>query len=209
MADTTLKAKDGGYIGVSYARLAVLDPVTGKAMPGAIPGADANGIYKVSTKGDGGVANASLSGLAPSVTRIWGSNSIVDVSTGKAQPSVAFTTNFLNHQALAAVLGRADDGKGGYNLEGKNVDIALEIVSNTVAGGGIHFCFFDGYMTQGDLSLQTNNENESRVNDALTFTPFANDNGVSGKIYYDQDDGFEMTGLESEVFGVTATPASK
>ncbi len=207
MADT-LKAKDGGYIGVNGARLAILDATTGKAVPGAIPGADANGIYTISTKKDGGLATANLSGLAPSTTRIWGNNSIVDISVGKAQPAVAFTSNFLNHKVLAAIIGRDNDGKGGYTLEGKPVDIALEIISNTINGGGVHFCFFDGYMTQGDLALQTNNENESRVNDALTFTPIANDQSVSGKIYYDQDDGFEMSTLETEIFGVTAS-ASK
>ena len=98
------KAKDGGYVGVSYARFALLDATTGKALTSGIPGADANGIYKVTTSTDGGVASAALSGLAPSVTRIWGNNSVADISVGKAQPSVALTINFLAHDVLAAIL---------------------------------------------------------------------------------------------------------
>lgn len=200
------KAKDGGYVGVSYARFALLDATTGKALTSGIPGADANGIYKVTTSQDGGVSSAALSGLAPSVTRIWGNNSVADISVGKAQPSVALTINFLAHDVLAAILGREADGKGGYDLEGHPVDVAVEIVSETVAGGGIHFGFYDGYVTAGDLSLGTNNENETRVNDALTFTPFANDDNHVGKIYYDGDTGFDQSVIDKEIFGVT--PAS-
>ncbi|WP_334427235.1 MULTISPECIES: phage tail protein [unclassified Levilactobacillus] len=205
MAEPVLKAKDGGYIGVDSARLALIDSTTGKAISGdaGIPGADANGIYTVSTKIDGGVATANLSGLAPSVTRIWGNNAVADISVGKAQPSVAFTANFLNHLVLASVLGRDGDGKGGFDLEGHPVDLAMELISNTVAGGGVHFGFYDGYMTAGDIALATNNENETRVNDALTFTPFANDNNKVGRIYYDGDTGFEQSVIDQELFGVT------
>lgn len=206
MADT-LKAKDGGYIGVDSARLALVDATTGKALTGdkGIPGADSNGIYTVTTKIDGGVATANLSGLAPSVTRIWGNNSVADISVGKAQPSVAFAANFLNHLVLAAVLGRDSDGKGGFDLEGRPVDLAMELISNTVAGGGVHFGFFDGYMTAGDIALATNNENESRVNDALTFTPFANNDNKVGRIYYDGDTGFDKSIIDQELFGVAAS----
>ncbi|WP_282803942.1 phage tail protein [Secundilactobacillus kimchicus] len=202
MSEQALLAKDGGYIGVQYARFALIDRVTGKPIVDGIPGADENGIYKVSTKIDGGVTQAQLSGLAPSVTRIWGNNAVSDISIGKSQPSVAFTTNFLNHKVLAAILGRESDGKGGYDLEGKVVDLAMEIVSSTVAGGAVHFGFFDGYMTQGDLALQTNNENQSRVNDALTFSPIANDDEKIGKIYYDSETGFDQAALDQSIFGV-------
>lgn len=196
------KAKDGGYIGVAYARFALINPDTGIAIPDGIPGADENGIYKVTTKVDGGVSTANLSGLAPSVTRIWGNNAVADISTGKAQPSMALGINFLSHQVLAAILGRESDGKGGYDLEGKPVDVAVEVVSNTVIGGEVHFAFYDGYMTPGDLALATDNENETRVTDALTFTPFANDDNHVGKIYYSGEDGFSQAALDKEIFGV-------
>lgn len=200
----SLKAKDGGFIGVSKARLALIDDTTGVALTGdaGIPGADANGIYTVTSKIDGGVSSAAISGLAASITRIWGNNDVVDISVGKAQPSVAFTTNFLNHMVESAILGRDADGKGGFDIEGRPVDLAMEIISNTVRGGGIHLCFFDGKMTPGDLSLGTNNENETRIQSALTFTPFGDINDKVGKIYYDQDDGFEQATLDKEVFGV-------
>jgi len=81
----------------------------------------------------------------------------------------------------------------------------MELVSNTVAGGGVHFGFYDGYMTAGDIALATNNENETRVNDALTFTPFANDANKVGRIYYDGDTGFEQSVIDQELFGVAAS----
>jgi len=209
MAGTNLLPRDGGFIGVTKARLALIDQQTGVAIAGdaGIPGADENGIYTVTTKMDGGVSSAALSGLAATITRIWGNNAVADISIGKAQPSVAFTTNFLNHLVEAAILGRASDGKGGFDLEGRPVDLAMEIVSNTVLGGGVHFCFFDGKMTPGDLSLGTNNENETRVQSALTFTPFGNVDDKVGKIYYDNDAGFEQATLDQEVFGVIDTTA--
>lgn len=197
-----VKAKDGGYIGVAYARFALVDPTTGKAIPDGIPGADENGIYKVTTKVDGGVATANLSGLAPSVTRIWGNNAVADISTGKAQPSMALGINFLAHQVLAAILGRDSDGKGGYDLEGKPVDVAMDVVSSSVSGDDVHFCFYDGYVTPGDLALATNNENQTRVTDALTFTPFSNEDDHIGKIYYTGETDYDPTAIDREIFGV-------
>lgn len=200
------KKKDGGYVGVAYARFAIKDE-TGKPIADADAGltTDNNGIYKVTTTEDGGVASAALSGLAPSVTRIWGNNSVADISVGKAQPSVALTINFLNHIVLNKILGRKSDGKGGFDLESTPVSVSLEIVSNTVAGGEIHFGFYNGYVTAGDLSLGTDTENLTRVNDALTFTPFANDAGSVGKIYYVEDEGYDSASIDKEIFGITPT----
>ncbi|ANZ70374.1 phage tail protein [Pediococcus claussenii] len=196
------KPKDGGYVGVSYARFSLKD-ANGKTINDDVEGLtkDNNGIYTVTTTEDGGVASANLTGLAPTVTRIWGNNEVADISVGQAQPSVALTINFLNHIILNKILGRKSDGKGGYDIETNPVSVAMDIVSTTVAGGEIHFGFFNGYVTPGELNLQTNNENSSRVTDALTFTPFSGSEGKIGKIYYIQDEGYDKSVLESEIFG--------
>jgi hypothetical protein len=55
-------------------------------------------------------------------------------------------------------------------------------------------------MTQGDKNLQTSNENQSRVADALTYNPLAGSNGHMMKTYYAADEGFTDKNLIDEIF---------
>lgn len=212
MADTKLKAKDGGYVGVDGARLMLrnADGTPNTSATGLAP--DSNGIYTVTTALDGGVTGATLSGLAQTIARVWGNNEIADITVGKAQPSVAFTTNFLNHIILNKVLGRKDYGDGAFGIDSLPQNIAIDIISNVVNGGEVHICFFTGKMTSGDINLATNNENENRTTDALTYTPFAggSDNTI-GRFYYVADATDSATALariDKEIFDVAQTSTS-
>lgn len=193
--------RNGGTVGIKTARLALFDEngVIDKTFGD-------NGIYTIKTQEDGGVATANITGLAPTTTKIWGNNAMVDIAVGSIQPSVAFTTNFLNHDILNRVLGRAKNEDGSYNLEGDaNQLVALDIISSDVTNHDVHFAFFGGRMTAGDLSLSTNNENESRVQDALTYSPMTNDKGKIGVIGYSGDDDFDIDLFTKNIFSIETT----
>lgn len=172
--------KDGGTIGIKLARIALLDAnnnvLTGdKGLPNAT-----NGIYTVTPESDGGMVTANITGLSPSINRLWGGDQMVAVSIGKAQPSVSFATNFLNFDVLNRLVGATQNGDS-YTLDGGRVPAALDLISTSAINQkAYHFGFFRGYFTRGDVNLQTNTENQTRGTDQLTFTPFDNKDGHIG-----------------------------
>ncbi|WP_288528299.1 phage tail protein [uncultured Secundilactobacillus sp.] len=188
-------------VGVKGLRMAIIDPVKGTVLTGD-DGLNESGIYEVFGKEAQGVTQANITGLAPSVTKIWGNNILQDQSVGKAQPSVAATFNNLPHAIMEKALGHESDGKGGFldNANGVLPHIALDIVSQDLAGSDVHFCFYDGNFTMGDKTVQTDNENESRDTDNLTYNPVAGANGHLMKTFYASEEGYDEKTMLDEIF---------
>lgn len=90
-------------VGVKGIRMAIIDPTTGKIVKGD-KGLSDNGIFDARGKVALGVTQANITGLAPSVTKIWGNNLLQDQSIGKAQPSVAANFNDLPHDVFGKSL---------------------------------------------------------------------------------------------------------
>lgn len=188
-------------VGIKGLRMALIDPKTGKVIAGE-DGFSENGIFDARGRVAQGLSEANITGIAPSVTKVWGNDILQDQSVGKSQPSVAASFNNLPHEILEKALGEESDGKGGYldNASGVLPHIAMDLISSDLAGNEIHYCFYDGNMTQGDKNLQTSNENQSRVADALTYNPLAGSNGHMMKTYYAADEGFTDKNLIDEIF---------
>lgn len=111
----------GGYIGLQKAKLALLDSNNKVITSGGLnDGGD--GIYTVTVSEDLGANAASLTGVAGSTTSVYGNNTRVKMSVGKAQPSVALTVNAFNYETLNKILGRKDLGNGKFNFEGDPVN---------------------------------------------------------------------------------------
>ena len=188
-------------VGVKGIRMAIIDPTTGKIVKGD-KGLSDNGIFDARGKVALGVTQANITGLAPSVTKIWGNDLLQDQSIGKAQPSVAANFNDLPHDVLEKALGHESDGKGGYldNTNGVLPHLAMDIITSDLAGNDIHFAFYDGNMTMGDKTIQTSNKNESRDTDNLTYNPVAGQNGHVFKTFYAGEEGFSDDALVKEFF---------
>lgn len=192
-------------VGVKGIRMAIIDPKTGLIVKGE-KGLSESGIFDARGKTALGVTQANITGLAPTVTKIWGNDILQDQSIGKAQPSVAANFNDLPHDVLEKILGHESDGKGGYldNTNGVLPHVAMDIITSDLAGNAIHFAFYDGNVTTGDKTNATSNENESRDIDNLTYNPIAGLNGHVYKTFYAIDEGFTDDALVKEFFPDTA-----
>lgn len=192
-------------VGVKGIRMAMINPDTGKVITGAA-GLTENGIFDARGKVAKGVTQANISGLAPSVTPLWGNNILQDQSVGKAKPSVAANFNDLPHDILEKALGHESDGKGGFmdNSDGVLPHLAMDIITQDLAGNDIHYCFYDGNLLPSDKNIQTSNENETRDTDNLTYNPVAGANGHTYKTFYAAEEGFTDEALLSEFFPMEA-----
>lgn len=194
----------GGYIGLQKAQFALIGDDGYTVTSGGLDDSN-NGIYDVTIAKDLGINAASLTGLAGSLTSVWGNNTRAKMSVGKAQPSVSVTPNALDYEILNQILGRVKLGNGAYNLEGDPVNLAAAFYSSTDNGGDIIFGFYKGIMTPGDLSLATNQDSDNRVSDALTYTPLGNEDGDYGLMAWSEADDYDKASVLNAIFPQVAT----
>lgn len=200
----------GGLTGLSGAKLALLDD-NGAIIKGSMGIGDATGVYTVTAQNDLGMASANLTGLAPTLTAIYGNNVKTDVSVGKAQPSVALVINALDVDTKYRVLGYTKDTTtGGYTPTGKASKVALLLQTNLLNGDSVYFGFQNGTLVEGGgVNMATDTQNETRQTDQMTYSPNATDKMPVGyKVYVSSATGFSESAMMAEVFGATA-PASQ
>lgn len=200
--------QNGGFVGIAGAKFQLLDdlnkPITG--IQGI--GDPTTGIYTVTeTEGDLGVASANLTGLSGAISYIYGNNKKTDVSIGNANPSVPVVINALDFETKMKMFAYRNDGKGGWTAQNKKAKAAMLLQTNLLDGSAVYFGFQLGYVSNGDINLQTNNANQSRVTDQLTYAPLETDlMPVGYKIYKSSDPSFDEANMLKEVFGVPLTP---
>ena len=119
--------------------------------------------------------------------------------------------NDLPFDIKQKLLGRTSDGKGGY-LQGDRPRVAMTIeTQNIKRTNSIWFGFANGEVQETAANLQTDTNNEVRVDDALTFTSFGVEawNNEAMKVYSDIDAKFDKAAMQADVFGTagTATPS--
>ena len=193
-------------VGLKLVTLALLDDknqvVTGNA------GLSENGLFPI-TNDMLGTKEANISNITSSPTMIYGNDSQTDASIAKGTPSVAFDFNSLPAAVKNKILGRVNDGKGGYT-QGKMPHVAALIQTTEISSLNAQYIgFASGVMNETAQNLQTNTNAESRVDDALTYTAFGVSrwNGEAIKFYDGGDANFSEDGMYAEVFA-GYTPAT-
>lgn len=196
----------GGLVGLAGARFALLDD-NGTIIKGAQGiGDSSTGIYTVSAKADLGMASANITGLAPTLTDVFGNNVKVDTSVGKPKPSVALVANAMDADTKYRLLGYIKDAKGGYTATGTGSNVALLIKSSALDGTDVYFGFPNGTLVEGaGVNLATDTQNETRQTDQMTYSPNATDTMPIGyKVYVSNQPGFDEATMLKEVFQVNA-----
>lgn len=196
----------GGIVGLAGAKFALLDN-NNAIITGANGVGDSTGIYTVTSNDDLGMNSANITGLAPTLTAIFGNNEKVDTSVGKPQPSIALVVNALDVDTKYKLLGYVSDGKGGYTPNGKGANVAVLLKTSLLDGSDVYFGFNNGTMVEGaGVNLQTDTQNESRQTDQMTYSPNAtNLMPIGYKVYVSSKTGFDEAAMLKEVFQ-TATP---
>ncbi|WP_125702404.1 phage tail protein [Lacticaseibacillus daqingensis] len=188
-------------VGVKLVKLALVDDEQ-KIIAGE-DGLSESGIYEIDNK-DLGTKSANITGLAGTITKIYGNNTAQDVTTGAAAPTVALDVNNLDFLISQKLKGFTSDGKGGWTDEKKKQHVAMLIQTQSIdRQHNVYFGFGNGLWTESEKNLQTDDADEHRVDDASTYTAldciaFGH---VPYKLYSDFEETFEESAMLGEVFG--------
>ena len=199
--------------GLKLITLALRDKETGALLTGEA-GLSADGLFPVTTKMLG-AKSANITNISANGTAVYGNNTKVDQTQAKGEPSVALDFNDLPFDIKQKLLGSIADGKGGY-LQGDRPRVAMTIeTQNIKRTNSVFFGFANGEVQETAANVQTDTNNEVRVDDALTFTSFGVEewNNEAMKVYSDIDEKFDKSAMEADVFGaskaVTTTTTAK
>lgn len=193
--------------GLKLITLALRDKETGALLKGDA-GLSADGLFPVTTKMLG-AKSANITNISANGTAIYGNNSKVDQTQTKGEPSVALDFNDLPFDVKQKLLGRISDGKGGY-VQGDRPRVAMTIeTQNVKRTKSIWFGFANGEVQENSANVQTDTNNEVRVDDQLTFTSFGVEawNNEAMKVYSDLDAKFDKAAMQADVFGKPVAPA--
>jgi len=188
-------------VGLKKTYLALID-ADGKILKGEA-GLTTDGLYKSNSK-DLGTSQANITNMSTNGTQVFGDNGMVDVTKAKSFPQIAGIWNNLPFNIKSKLLGRDSAGKGGYLQSQDLPRVALIVESETIdRKHSIFYAFSNGQMTEAAVNIQTDNANENRVGDTLTYQSFGLDdwNGQGMKMFYSGDADFDKAAMLSEVFG--------
>ena len=193
--------------GLKLITLALRDKETGELLKGDA-GLSADGLFPVTTKMLG-AKSANITNISVAGQPVYGNNTKVDQTQAKGEPSVALDFNDLPFNIKQKLLGRISDGKGGFQ-QGDRPRVAMTLETQTLnRKNSIWFGFANGEVQETAANVQTDTNNEVRVDDALTFTSCGVEewNNEAMKVDSDIDAKFDKSAMQADVFGATVAPA--
>lgn len=144
----------------------------------SIPGAK-NGIYEMNAGSVLGVLSAAITGMAPTVNKIYGSDVQVDISgQGVGNISVTFAANNIPMDVESIITGYTKNSMGGWYLDNTSRAPygALDLVASNRDGQPIHIAFLKGRFAPAEKTLTSNNDSPQWSTDSLTFSAISRNN---------------------------------
>lgn len=130
------------------------------------------GVYKLDEKTAQGMTVGNITGLAPTMTKIYGSDMVVETS-GKGVGSVQATVgaNDIPEDVIDAITG-VDNTKGFsvVTADTRAPYSVIEFVTHGRLNNVLHFALLKGTFGLEEHNMQTNTESEQLAPDSLTFT---------------------------------------
>ena len=170
------------------------------------------GIYKLDEKTAQGMTVGNITGLTPTMTKIYGSDMVVETS-GKGVGSVQATVgaNDIPEPVIDAITGV--DNTQGFSVVTSDTRApysVIEFITHGRMNNILHFALLKGTFGLEEHNMQTNTESEVLAPDSLTFTGV---NRQSDKAAYAKGDeanvSFKIDDWDKFIFpGYTATPSS-
>lgn len=161
------------------------------------------GIYRIDEKTSQGITVGNITGLAPTMTKIYGSDMVVETS-GKGTGAITATlgANDIPEPVIDALTG-ADTSKG-FSVITSNTRApysVIEFITHGRKDNVLHFALLKGTFGLEGHNMQTNTETEQLAPDSLTFTAV---NRQSDKAAYakgdEADESFKLDTWNSFVF---------
>ena len=171
---------------------------------------EVKGLFKVDLESSLGATQANITGLAPSVSRVYGSNYVAEVNTGAEQPSIALAANDIPHGVYDLLTGLSKDKQntGGYARQGKAVPVNGGVIAhsyNTHKNIDLYFAFPFGVFVPGELNMGTNTENPNVVHDALTLNAQARGKDLLlYEKFYSDEPSFDFDQMIEFITGASA-----
>jgi len=170
------------------------------------------GVYTLDEKTAQGMTVGNITGLTPTMTKIYGSDMVVETS-GKGVGSVQATVgaNDIPEPVIDAITG-VDNTKG-FSVVTSDTRApysVIEFITHGRMNNILHFALLKGTFGLEEHNMQTNTQSEVLAPDSLTFTGV---NRQSDKAAYAKGDeaneSFKIDDWDKFIFpGYTATPSS-
>lgn len=195
--------------GIKLVTLAIVGD-NGKILTGD-KGLSTDGIFPVTTELLG-TKTANITNISGSPVMIYGNDSQVDADIPAGTPSVALDFNGLPAAIKHKIIGRVNDGKGGY-IQGTPPKVAMLIETTGIGNGGKsqYIGFAKGVLNEAAMNLQTSTNTVTRSDDSPTYTAFGvsrwNDQAI--KFFDGADDKFDKSAMLADVFnGYLSVPSN-
>lgn len=161
-------------VGVDYARVAILND-SDETVNTKDYTADfgATGIFRIDAQTSEGLISAAITGLAPTMNKVYGSDMVVEESgKGSGSVSVALAANNIPDDVLSDLCGMQKDTASGahyIDTDTRPPYSALEMTSHDRVGNLVHFAVLKGTFGPEEHNMQTNTDTEQMATDSVTF----------------------------------------
>lgn len=199
--------------GFRKAITALIDKDTEQIITGAERGLSENGLFTIDASTSKGVISGAITGLAPTQTKVYGSDAVVDIiAQGTGAVSLTLAANDIPMQILGKLSGMDYDAATGAYKLGKDSKPPFSVVDLVSTDGDkhpIHFALYKGKFGPEEVSLNTNQDQVNRATDSVTFS--AVNRNSDGFVYamYVEDETHKEADILKDIFkGYTPAPAS-
>lgn len=199
--------------GFRKAVTALIDKDTEQIITGAEKGLSENGLFTIDASTSKGVISGAITGLAPTQTKVYGSDAVVDIiAQGTGAVSLTLAANDIPMQILGKLSGMDYDATTGAYKLGKDSKAPFSVIDLVSTDGDkhpIHFALYKGKFGPEEVSLNTNQDQVNRATDSVTFS--AVNRNSDGFVYamYVEDETHKEADILKDIFkGYTPAPAS-
>lgn len=199
--------------GFRKAITALMDKDTEQIITGAEKGLSENGLFTIDASTSKGVISGAITGLAPTQTKVYGSDAVVDIiAQGTGAVSLTLAANDIPMQILGKLSGMDYDATTGAYKLGKDSKAPFSVIDLVSTDGDkhpIHFALYKGKFGPEEVSLNTNQDQVNRATDSVTFS--AVNRNSDGFVYamYVEDETHKEADILKDIFkGYTPAPAS-
>ncbi|MDB1563003.1 phage tail protein [Pediococcus pentosaceus] len=199
--------------GFRKAITALIDKDTEQIITGAEKGLSENGLFTIDASTSKGVISGAITGLAPTQTKVYGSDAVVDIiAQGTGAVSLTLAANDIPMQILGKLSGMDYDATTGAYKLGKDSKPPFSVVDLVSTDGDkhpIHFALYKGKFGPEEVSLNTNQDQVNRATDSVTFS--AVNRNSDGFVYamYVEDETHKEEDILKDIFkGYAAVPAA-
>ena len=133
------------------------------------------GVFQADLQTAKGTTQSNITGLNPTITKVYGSNTTAETEVGVENISCTFAANDMPIDVASLMQGLVkDEAHGGYKRADKRLFKGAYIAVSENHGFPVYFAFPYCTFTPGTgVNMQTNAANPVTVHDTFTVTPQA------------------------------------